>query len=187
MSKIERVDKEVGSGSSLITAGSYKDAEDNTRYKFGIRVSVPTKEEMGQELWDKFAGLGIHRAMSVDAAGTFNKANDFGTEEMAQAYAERWSSVEGCEKAFEKTRREGAGARVADPAITILADALRQASKNDPDRLTNAKVPIPRLGDEPKTEKGQINFNAWAKVLKAEEHPWYKVAVKKAQDKKGFE
>jgi hypothetical protein len=189
MSKLERADKEVGQGNTIVSAGAYKDAEDKTRYKFGIRCNVPSKAEMGEELADKFFQLGVHRAMSVDAAGSFNKANEFGTLEEAQAFSERWSNVAGCASAFEKARREGGAARVDSTetlAVKYLANVLKQ--KQADGKIAGAKDTVPRADDPPKTEKGAINYVAWAKVLKEAEHPWYAVSYKKvAPSEKGFE
>jgi hypothetical protein len=125
--RIERADIVVGKGSTVVAAGAYKDAEEKTRYKFGICFDRPGKEQLGEELWDKFASLGIHRAMSVDAAGTFNKGSDFGTEADAEAFAARWGSVEGCAAAFEKAARAEKAPRIrglADEVNSILFEAV---------------------------------------------------------------
>ena len=190
MARIDNCDKVFGEGEAIVAIGAYKDANDKSRYKFGLRCPTFTKAELGEELWDKFAELGIHRAKSVDAAGNFNKANEFGTDEDAQAYVNRWSTVEGYTKAFEKAHREGGGAARVDTdeslAIRFLMKVLRKAQEGG--TLASAKVPIPGADSPPKTEKGAINYNAWAKQVKAAEHPWYAVAYKKvtASDK-GFD
>lgn len=189
MARIDNCDKVFGEGEVVVTVGSYKDANDKSRYKYGLRGPAFTKAELGEELWDKFAEFGIQRAKSVDAAGNFNKANEFGTDEDAQAYVDRWSTVEGHAKAFEKARREGGAVRVDTDeslAIRFLMKVLRKAVEGG--TIALAKVPVPGADSPPKTEKGAINYNAWAKQVKVAEHPWYAVAYKKvtASDK-GFD
>jgi hypothetical protein len=88
----------------------------------------------------------------------------------------------------ETARREGGVARVDTAetlAIRILASVLKDKAASD--SLATAKVPVPRLDDPPKTEKGTVNYNAWAKVLRDEEHPWFAAAKKQAEQKKGFD
>ena len=100
-------------------------------------------------------------------------ADDFvaGFQEMVEKYSRR-----------EKTRKEGGGAVRVDTAESLairnLADVLKD--KHTLGQIASAKNPVPRADDPPKTEKGKVNFNAWAKVLKEGEHPWYVVAKKKA-------
>jgi hypothetical protein len=185
MSKIDSCDTVVGTGSTIISAGAYKTADEKTRYKFGIQVELPTFTD---DLREKLFQVGLHRVMSVKAAGTFNKANDFGTVEDAEAYAAQFSTIEGWNEAFEKARREGGIARVDSTeslAIRILASVLKD--KNEKGQLATAKTPVPRIEDPPKTEKGSVNYNAWAKACREAEHPWYVVAKKQAEQKKGFE
>lgn len=175
----------VGSGSMGIVAGAYKDAEEKTRYKYAIMFEPPAFTE---ELNAKCLDLGKKRVVSVKAAGTFNKANDYGTKEEAEAFAKQFSTIEGWESAFEKARREGGAVRVDSTeslAVRILANVLK--SKNEKGELSTAKTPVPRLDDPPKTEKGVINYNAWAKVCKEAGHPWFDTAKKQAEQKKGFE
>ena len=86
----------------------------------------------------------------------------------------------------ERERAAGGTARVDSTeslAVRILANVLK--SKNEKGELASAKTPIIRIEDPPKTEKGVVNYNAWAKLNK--EHPWYAVALKQAEQKKGFE
>lgn len=189
MARIDNCDKVVGTGETIIAVGSYKSGED-TRYKYGIKLDIPARSEMGAELEEKIYNLGLHRAMSVKAAGMFNKANEFGSLEDAEAYATMFSTVDGWKEAFEKARREGGGTARVDTdeslAIRFLMKVLRKAQEGG--TLASAKVPVPGADAPPKTEKGAINYNAWAKQVKAAEHPWYAVAYKKvtASDK-GFD
>jgi hypothetical protein len=189
MARIDNADVIVGTGITAIAAGAYKDAEGKTRYKFGIMLDIPKLEG---ELFDKVYNVGLHRVMSVAAAGTFNKEADYGTKADAEAFAEQFSTVEGWEKAFEKAKREGVGAARVDTtaslAIRILMKVLR--TKHEKAQIAAAAVAVPRASDPPKTEKGQINFNAWAKLLKEANHPWYDRALKDAkrtEETKGFD
>lgn len=188
---MSKYDAEVGKGDYVIGAGAYKVTEGDkeiTRYRFGIHISLP---ELTPELTEKALAVGLHRVMSVKAAGTFNKANDFGTLEDAEAFAAQFSSVEGWTEAFEKARREGGGAPKVDSteslAIKYLANVLK--TKVTEGKLASAKVPFPRTEDPPKTEKGHVNWIAWAKLGKEAEHPWYAYALKKVtvKDEKGLE
>ena len=189
MARIDNCDKVVGNGETIIAVGSYKSGED-TRYKYGIKLNIPAKADMGVELEEKIYNLGLHRAMSVKAAGMFNEANAFGTDEDAQAYAAMFSTVDGWKEAFEKARRKGGGAARVDTdeslAIRFLMKVLRKAQEEG--TLASAKVPVINADSPPKTEKGAINYNAWAKQQKEGGHPWYAVAYKKvtASDK-GFD
>lgn len=189
MARIDNCDKVVGTGGTFITVGSYKSGED-TRYKYGIQLDIPSREAMGAELAEKIYNLGLHRAMSVKAAGMFNKASDYGTDQDALAFAAMFSTATGWAEAFEKARREGGGAARVDTdeslAIRFLMKVLRKA--NEEGTLAAAKVPVINADSPPKTEKGAINYNAWAKQQKEAGHPWYAVAYKKvtAADK-GFE
>jgi hypothetical protein len=189
MARIDNCDKVVGTGETIIAVGSYKSGED-TRYKYGIKLNIPAKSEMPEELNNKIYNLGLHRAMSVKAAGIFNKANDFGSDEDAVAFATMFSTVEGWTEAFEKVRREGGGVAKVDSdeslAIRFLMKVLRKAVESG--TLTTAKVPVINADNPPKTEKGAINYNAWAKQQKEGEHPWYAVAYKKVTAaEKGFD
>jgi hypothetical protein len=173
MARIDSADKIVGSGNTAIAVGAYKDAEGNTRYKFGIRLTLPTKEEMG-ELWDKFALIGINRTISVKAAGMFNEKNDYGTLEDAEAIAKQFSTVEGMAEALEKAQRESSGKPKADSLETevIRKMSVLLQNKDKDGKIATAKVPVPRADSPPKTEKGKTNYNAWAKIVRAENHPW---------------
>ena len=116
----ERFDLQVGSGVYEIKAGSYKrEGEEDTRYKFQIKFDLPT---FTPELTEKLVRLGIHRAISVKAAGIFNKNNEYGTAEDAEAFATTFSSVEGWESVFAKAVREK-GERVS--GITPLVQCAR--------------------------------------------------------------
>lgn len=179
MARIDNCDKVVGNGETIIAVGSYKSGED-TRYKYGIKLNIPAKADMGAELEEKIYNLGLHRAMSVKAAGMFNKSNDFGSDEDAQAYAAMFSTVDGWKEAFEKVRREGAGEKADSQETKIikyLSDMLRVGLEGG--QIASAKVPVPRADDPPKTAKGTINFNAWAKILRTEKHPWADKAEKR--------
>lgn len=185
MARIDNCDKVVGNGETIIAVGAYKDAEENTRYRFGIRVNIPA---LPSETQEKIYQTGLHRVMSVKAAGAFNKANDFGTEDDAVAFSNMFSTVEGWAEALEKARREGGAPKVDSTetlAIRILAAVLKDKATKD--TLKDAKVPVPRIDDPPKTEKGQVNYNAWAKVCREAEHPWYAAAKRQAEQKKGFD
>jgi hypothetical protein len=184
----QNCDVVVGSGAMGITAGAYKVTEGEkevTRYKFGILFDLP---KLAPELDAKFTLIGKKRVVSVIAAGKFNKANDYGTKEDAEEMASLLSTADGWASTLEKARREGGVARVDSTeslAIRILASVLKD--KNEKGQLASAKTPVPRIDDPPKTEKGTINFNAWAKACREAEHPWYVVAKKQAEQKKGFE
>ena len=189
MARIDNCDKVVGNGETIIAVGSYKSGED-TRYKYGIKLDIPAKADMGEELAEKIYNLGLHRAMSVKAAGMFNKANEFGSDADAVAFQTMFSTVEGWKEAFEKARREGGGAARVDTdeslAIRFLMKVLRKAVEGG--TLASAKVPVVNADSPPKTEKGAINYNAWAKQQKEGGHPWYAVAYKKVTAaEKGFE
>jgi hypothetical protein len=182
MSRIDQADKVVGDGNVIITAGAYKDAEEKTRYKFGIRLTLPTFTD---DLREKLFQVGLHRVMSVKAAGTFNKANDFGTLADAEAFASQFSTVEGWNEAFEKARREGGVARVDSTeslAVKKLAVVLKAKVDGGKDLGD-----YPNAGQPPLTEKGKVNFIAWAKQGKEAQHKWYAVAYKLVTNDKGFE
>jgi hypothetical protein len=185
MSKVEVADNVVGNGSVIIGAGAYKGEDEKTRYKFAIRCEIPSKADMGEELADKIYKIGLARIMSVKAAGTFNKANDFGTEEDAIAFAEQFSTPAGWTEALEKVRREGGAVKVDSTetlAIRKLAAILRAKNADG-----NVPADFPRAADPPLTEKGIVNYNAWAKVAKAEGHKWYATALKLVSSDKGFD
>ena len=116
----EKFDLQVGSGAYEIKAGSYKrEGEEDTRYKFQIKFDLPT---FTPELTEKLVRLGIHRAISVKAAGIFNKNNEYGTEADAEAFAATFGSVEGWESVFAKAVREK-GERIS--GITPLVQCAR--------------------------------------------------------------
>lgn len=70
---------------------------------------------------------------------------------------------------------------------TVESLALKVLQKVLRDKVKEETIPG-HVGEAPLTEKGNINFSAWAKRLKSEEHPWYEVALKKARaTEKGFE
>jgi len=185
MSIEERCDKVVGSGETVLTAGRYKTGEGDeaeTRYNFGLKVDVPAKETMPEELQNQIFNLGLHRQMSVAAAGIFNQANDYGTEADAQAFVDQFSTVEGWIKSFEKTRREGAAKpdTLETLARRILAKVLRDKGEDIIGREDMPEAPL--------TKAGAVNYPAWAKLLAEEDHPWWAVAKKKAgASEKGFD
>lgn len=186
MSKLDRCDVVVGSGETILTAGAYKaEGSEETSYKFGIKIDLP---DFTDQLKADLLAIGAHRVMSVKAAGTFNKATDYGTQEEAEAFAKQFSTIEGWVEALTKQKREGGVKTDSDEGLAarMLAKVLKR--KVEDGSAAEAKVEVPRLDDPPKTEKGVTNYIAWAKVLKEEKHPWFDQCLKKVKaTEKGFE
>lgn len=169
----ERCDNVIGSGSTFLAAGSYKEGEE-TRYKFGFALDLPSKADMG-ELANKIYNVGLHRVMSVKAAGIFNEKNEYGSQEQAEAFHKMFSTVEGWTEAFEKARREPS--EKVDTFETKISKYLQDILR---DKVTANALPE-GLPEAPLTEKGKINYPAWAKKFKEAEHPWWAVAEKKVK------
>jgi hypothetical protein len=162
--------------------------------KFDHKLSVKMEgadEKIIMELAVNLTGLNLdnftYRGLKDFAANSAKVVRD-GDKTAAEFTAEFQELVEKYSRG-EKTQREGGGRAAVDStetlAIRILASVLKD--KNGKGELATAKTPVPRVDDPPVTEKGAINFNAWAKLCREAEHPWYAVAKKQAEQKKGFE
>lgn len=187
MSKIDRADVVVGSGDYIVTAGAYKDEKGETRYRWGIRLDIPT--DFPQEMTDRFIAIGKGRVITVKAASVFNKETGFGSQDDAEAFAKMFSHLEGWEEALAKAERVSAGPKVAGPearAEMKVAEVLKV--KNLAGKLADVKVAIPSLDSPPKDKAGRVNYRAWAKLLAEAQHPWYAKALKEAKEvEKGFD
>jgi uncharacterized membrane protein YkoI len=104
----------------------------------------------------------------------FNEKTDYGTVEDAEALAEQFSTVAGLTKVLEKAQRESSGKPKVDSIETEIIRELAGLlqDKHKAGKIATAKVPVPRADDPPLTEKGKINFNAWAKIVRTDAHPW---------------
>ena len=82
----------------------------------------------------------------------------------------------------EKPKREGASKpdTTETLAVRYLAKVLRDKADNLPDH-------VQAVGEAPLDKKGNINFIAYAKMLKEAKHAWYATAVKKVSTDKGFD
>ena len=164
----ERCDTVVGSGDTFLAAGRYK-AGDDVKYRYGINISLP---DFTDDLKDKIFQIGLHRVMSVKAAGTFNEANEYGSQADAEAFAQQFSSLEGWEQAFEKTRREG-GAAKPDTQETLVRRTLAfNAAKKTAEQIAEAGLP-----EVPLNKAGKPNWAAWAKLV-SKDHAWYQKVAK---------
>lgn len=182
----ERCDKVIGqSGDFFMSIAGYKEKPEDTenRYKFGVYFDYPAVvKDLPEGDLKKIAIIGVHRVVSVSQA-PFKAKLEKG--EMGEADIEAWAkefSGDGfLVKLNEvKERATGGGAGKADSFETKVIkkiDAVLRKKVAD-GSLAAAKVAVPRADDPPKTEKGQINFNQWAKVLRQEKHPWAEMAQK---------
>jgi hypothetical protein len=191
-SVLERCDLIVGEkeGADYFAAiGSRKEGEE-THYAFGAYLHVPVKFKTGDADVDKACLLWCKRMTSADNAGLAAKvrAGDMTAQEAAniilsyngEAFLERLNET--------KVRAEGTAKVDTDESLAIrfLMKVLRKAQEGG--TLATAKVPVINADTPPKTEKGNINYNAWAKQQKEGAHPWYAVAYKKATaTEKGFD
>jgi hypothetical protein len=191
-SVLERCDLIVGEkeGADYFAAIGSRKVGEETHYAFGAYLHVPAKFKTGDADVDKACLLWCKRMASADNAGlpAKIKAGDMTAQEAAdivlsydgEAFLERLNET--------KVRAEGTAKVDSDESLAIrfLMKVLRKAQEGG--TLASAKVPVPGADSPPKTEKGAINYNAWAKAVKAAEHPWYAVAYKKvtASDK-GFD
>lgn len=191
---LERCDLIVGQkeGADYFTAiGSYKvEGEEQPRYAAGAYMTLPAKFKTADEDINKALLLAHKRMVSADNAGlpAKIKAGDMTAEEAAAVIME-YDGDGFLVKLNEVKERTAAGPRTDSTetlAIKYLANVLK--TKQADGKLADAKVAVPRVDDPPKTEKGQVNFIAWAKVLKEASHPWYGMAYKKVSPaEKGFE
>jgi hypothetical protein len=189
-SVLERCDLVVGEkeGADYFAAvGSHKVGEGDTqetKYALGAFLRTPAKFKTGDADIDKALLLWCKRMTSADNAGlpAKIKAGDMTAQEAADTVL----SYDGEDFLIRlnetKVREGGGGLVVSTPekkAIKDLEYVLR--TKVADGTLAAAKVPVERADDPPKTEKGAVNYNAWAKVVAAAEHPWYKTLLKQAQ------
>jgi hypothetical protein len=189
-SVLERCDLVVGEkeGADYFSAvGSYKAGEgdaEETRYALGAYLSVPAKFKTGDADVDKALLLWCKRMTSADNAGlpAKIKAGDITVDEAA-ATVLSYNGENFLVRLNEtKVREGGAGPVVSTPekkAIKDLEYVLRAKVAND--SLVSAKVPVPMADDPPKTAKGAVNFNAWAKAISEAGHPWYDTLLKQAK------
>jgi hypothetical protein len=186
---LERCDLVVGQAEGadyFVAVSSYKVGEGDakeTRYAFGAYLTYPAEFKVDSNL-GKAAKLWAKRQTSADNAGLKAKiaAGEITTEDAA-ATIMSYNGDEFITRMNEtKVREGGAGPVVSTPekkAIKDLEYVLR--TKTADGSIKAAKVPVPRLADPPQTAKGQTNFNAWAKAIAAEGHPWYATLLKQAQ------
>lgn len=183
-SMLERCDLIVGEkeGADHFTAISKRKEGEDTYYAFGAYLRLPAKfKNTGDADQDKVNILWHKRDVSASNAGLAAKikAGDMTPQEAAdiimsydgEAYLERLN---------ETKVRAGADDKVDSietRIIKYLSDMLRIAVKDN--LLVTAKVPVPRADDQPKTEKGAVSYNAWAKIVRAEGHPWATNAEKR--------
>lgn len=170
--------------------GSYKSEDmEETYYHFGVFFHLPAKlKNTGDADQDKINILWAKRMVSADNAGipALIKDNKITPEKAAEillAYDGEGFLV----KLNEVKVREAAGPKtdsIETLAIKKLAGVLKSKTT---EQLAAAKVPIVRLDNPPKTEKGRTNFISWAKLQKEAEHPWYAVAYKQVSSEKGFD
>jgi hypothetical protein len=175
-SKIERCDKILGKADKadyFMAVASYK-AEDETRYLFGVHFTVPAKFKTGDDDVDKALKLWCKRMVSADNAGIPKAIADGNmTADEAEAQVLEYDGENFLVKLNEVKVRTASGLPAGDPVVTFLANILRDKDKQGtlPDTLP----------ESPLTEKGKKNYNAWAKQLKSQEHPWYGVASKEVE------
>jgi hypothetical protein len=188
-SVLERCDYVVGEKENFdyfAAVGSYKDGEE-TKYAVGAYLSVPAKFKTEDADINKALLLWCKRMASADNAGipAKIKAGDITIEEAASAIMS-YNGENFLERLNEtKTRREGGAVKVDSTetlAIRKLAAILRAKNADG-----NVPADFPRAADPPLTEKGIVNYNAWAKVAKAEGHKWYATALKLVSSDKGFD
>lgn len=190
---VERCDLIVGEkeGADYFAAIGRRKEGEEVLYGIGAYLHIPAKfKNTGDADQDKVNLLWCKRMSSADNAGlpAKIKAGDMTVEEAADAIM----SYDGdafLERLNETKVREGGTVKVDSDeslAIRFLMKVLRKAVEGG--TIATAKVPVPGADSPPKTEKGAILYNAWAKFVKAAEHPWYAVAYKKvtASDK-GFD
>jgi hypothetical protein len=187
---LERCDKVVGvkEGSDYFAAiGSYKTGEgaaQETHYALGAYLSVPAKFKTGDADVDKALLLWCKRMTSADNAGIPGKikAGEITIDEAA-AVIQSYDGEDFLVRLNETKVREGGGAGKIDSTETKIVKKIDEAlrKKHASDGIVGAKYPIPRATDPPLTEKGKINFNAWAKILRAENHQWSQVAQKQVE------
>jgi len=184
-SVLERCDLVVGEKEGadyFIRIGSYKEGEE-VRYPFGAYMTYPAEFKVDTNL-GKAARLWTRRDISASNAGLKAKiaSEDITVQEAietilsynGEAFIERMNET--------KVREGGAGPVVSTPekkAIKDLEYVLR--TKTADGTLKAAKIPVPMVDSPPLTAKGQPNFNAWAKAVAAEGHPWYATLLKQAQ------
>jgi hypothetical protein len=165
----ERCDVVVGSGETFLAAGRYKDG-DTVKYKFGIKMSLP---EFTTEIREKIFQTGLHRVMSVKAAGIFNEANAYGTAEDAENFAAAFSGIDGWTAAFEKTRTPGEPKDTLESLIN--RNLVFYGKKKTEQELADLGLP-----EVPKKENNQPNWAAWAKAVDRN-HAWVKKIRKKLE------
>ena len=183
MSKLEACDKVLGDGSGFfVTAGGYKDGE-KTRYRFGFKLNLPSFiAALTDGPAKQYATRGVYRVVSVDAAGSFNKGNDFGAAEDAEAFYARYQNDAAFVTALESKRQPRTAkekmpsieVQVMDQLVTlVLIQRMGFTADNFSARADN--------GGPSKEQKAE----AKTKVLiwKVGNHPNWKRALKKAQDK----
>ena len=195
-SVLERCDLVVGTkeGADYFAAvGSYKVGEGDaqeTKYALGAFLRTPAKFKTGDADIDKALLLWCKRMTSADNAGlpAKIKAGELTAAEAAE-FVLSYDGEDFLTRLNETKVREGGGGAKVDStetlAIRILASVLKD--KQEAGAIATAKVAVPRADNPPKTEKGAINYNAWAKAVRENEHPWYAAAKKQAESKKGFE
>ena len=178
-SVLERCDLVVGQAEGadfFVAVSSYKVGEGEakeTRYAFGAYLKHPAEFMVDSNL-GKASRLWHKRDTSASNAGLKGKmlAGEI-TAEDAAAEIMSYNGEEFLVRLNETKVRESAGERVDTVETQIirnLTDLLRD--KFAAGGIATAKVAVPRADNPPMTEKGKPNFNAWAKIVRAEKHPW---------------
>jgi hypothetical protein len=152
-------------------------------HKLGVKMGDESKVEInvtatlaGLTL-DNFVARGL-RDFAANAVKTV-RDGDKTAEEFAAGFqdlVEKYSRG-------ETAKREGGGAAKVDTVETATIKNLAFVLKTwqDAGKIASAKVPLINGDNPPKTEKGHINYNAWAKQQRDGGHPWYAAAKKETE------
>lgn len=158
---------------------------DKWEHKLSVKVG---EEKVEMNLTADLTGLDldnfVKRGLSDFAANAAKPVRD-GLKSAEEFISEFQDAVARYSRG-ETARREGGAAKVDSTEsliIRTLAAALKD--KDAAGTLATAKVAVPQLDNPPKTEKGHINYNAWAKILREGEHPWYGAIAKQVKAQMG--
>lgn len=186
-SMLERCDFIVGEkeGADYFAAIGRRKEGEETLYGIGAFLHVPAKFKTGDADVDKALLLWCKRMSSADNAGlpAKIKAGDLTAQEAADIIMS-YNGESFLVRLNETKVRESSGEKVDSldtKIIKYLEDMLRTAVTQG--LLATAKVPVPLADNPPKNAKGSTHFNAWAKKVRAAEHPWYLNAKKRIEDR----
>lgn len=188
------VDKMVTSGNGPYVTLALKTyyMKDGSRFDKAPEKPYDAMAEIGLELTipdnllntgDDIRDLACKHSYTRKAQEHFQAVirSDGDIQEAADGFADVYAKL----MKGERDRASGGTVKVDSTetlAIRKLAAILRAKNADG-----NVPADFPRAADPPLTEKGIVNYNAWAKVAKAEGHKWYATALKLVSSDKGFD